>query len=403
MQTKKFFLWTLLVTLALFASACVPAAPGALPAAGGEAPAAEVEEYTTPHPILSDLRVRQALAYCIDRDALIASVYPYVEDGAALRMDSFLPQTHWAYNGPYSDLPQYDPEAGKALLEEAGWAAGDGPVRANADGELLVLKFATTSAQFRQTWSAVMIQNLADCGIQIIPTYAPASWWFGDTTGLARRDFELGAFAWVGQADPAGRTLYACDQVPLPSNNWEGQNYMGWCNETASRAIVAANNTLVREERIANYDIVQQEFAKDVVSIPVFQRAEAEAWSTNLTGIIPDATEYATTNIQEWALADGGDTIVVGMTQEPDSMWALVSSMAAQRLVDRAAKGVITSQYNYDFQPVLQDGLSTLESELATNEVVEVTAGDQVYDIGGQAVTLEEGVEVVDAEGNPVV
>ncbi len=403
MQTKKFFLWTLLVTLALFASACVPAAPGALPAAGGEAPAAEVEEYTTPHPILSDLRVRQALAYCIDRDALIASVYPYVEDGAALRMDSFLPQTHWAYNGPYSDLPQYDPEAGKALLEEAGWAAGDGPVRANADGELLVLKFATTSAQFRQTWSAVMIQNLADCGIQIIPTYAPASWWFGDTTGLARRDFELGAFAWVGQADPAGRTLYACDQVPLPSNNWEGQNYMGWCNETASRAIVAANNTLVREERIANYDIVQQEFAKDVVSIPVFQRAEAEAWSTNLTGIIPDATEYATTNIQEWALADGGDTIVVGMTQEPDSMWALVSSMAAQRLVDRAAKGVITSQYNYDFQPVLQDGLSPLESELATNEVVEVTAGDQVYDIGGQAVTLEEGVEVVDAEGNPVV
>ncbi|MFM7584178.1 MAG: ABC transporter substrate-binding protein, partial [Caldilinea sp.] len=176
MQTKKFFLWTLLVMLALFATACVPAAPGALPAAGGEAPAAEVEEYTTPHPLLSDLRVRQALAYCIDRDALIASVYPYVEDGAALRMDSFLPQTHWAYNGPYSDLPQYDPEAGKALLEEAGWAAGDGPVRANADGELLVLKFATTSAQFRQTWSAVMIQNLADCGIQIIPTYAPASW-----------------------------------------------------------------------------------------------------------------------------------------------------------------------------------------------------------------------------------
>ena len=79
-----------------------------------------------------------------------------------------------------------------------------------------MIKFVTTNSQFRQTWSAVMMQNLADCGIQIIPTYAPASWWFGDTTGLARRDFELGAYAWVGEADPQGRTLYACSQIPVP-------------------------------------------------------------------------------------------------------------------------------------------------------------------------------------------
>ena len=233
---------------------------------------------------------------------MIASVYPYVEDGSELLMDSFLPKTHWAYSGPYADMPMYDPEAGKALLEEAGWTQGEGPVRTNAAGESLVIKFATTSAQFRQTWSAVMIQNLADCGIQIIPTYAPGSWWFGDTTGLARRDFELGAYAWVGQTEPAGRTLYACDQVPVPGNNWEGQNYMGWCNETASDAIVKATNTLLREDRVAAYNTVQQEFAKDVVSIPVFQRAEAEAWSANLEGIRADPTEYATTNLAECCL-----------------------------------------------------------------------------------------------------
>ncbi|MFN3982215.1 MAG: ABC transporter substrate-binding protein [Caldilinea sp.] len=400
MKTKKFLLLSLLIMLALVVSACAaPTAPGAAPAPSGQEAVSDVEDFTTPHPILSDIRVRRAIAHCIDRDALIASVYPYVEDPSALLMDSFLPKTHWAYSGPY-DFPWYDPEAGKALLEEAGWTGS--PVRSNVNGDILSLKFTTTSAQFRQTWSAVMIQNLAACGIQIIPTYAPASWWFGDTTGLSRRDFELGAFAWVGQADPAGRTLYACDQIPLPSNNWEGQNFMGWCNPTASDAIVRANNTLIREERIAAYDIVQREFAKDVVSIPVFQRAEAEAWSSSLTGIIPDATEYATTNLHEWALADGGDTIVIGMTQEPDSMWSLVSSMAAQRLVDRAAVGVLYSQYNYDFQPGLQGELSTLESGLASNEVVEVTAGDKVYDATGMAVELAAGVRVIDSEGNEV-
>jgi len=362
-----------------------------------------VEDYTTPHPILSDPKVRQAIAYCTDRAALIASVYPYVEDPDALLMDSPWPTSHWVYSGPYTDMPQYDPEAGMALLDEAGWTLADGAaVRSNDKGEALALKFTTTSAQFRQTWSAVFVQNMAACGIQILPNYTPGSWWFGDTTGLARRDFELGAFAWVGQTEPAGRTLYACNQIPLPSNNWEGQNYMGWCNQTASDAVVKATNTLLKDDRIAAYDIVQKEFAKDVVSIPVFNRAEAEAWSANLEGTIPDPTEYATTNLHEWKLVDGGDTIVIGMTQEPDSMLALVSSMAAQRLVDRPAKGVITSQYSYDFQPVLQDGLSTIESGLATNETVDAAAGDKVYNTAGDTVELAAGVSVFDADGNVV-
>jgi len=361
-----------------------------------------VEDFTTPHPVLSDLKVRQAIAHCMDRDALIASVYPYVEEPDTLLMDAMQPKTHWAYSGPY-DFPWYDPEAGAALLDEAGWTLPEGAtVRQNANGDVLAIKFTTTSAQFRQTWSAVFVQNMAACGIQILPNYVPASWWFGDTTGLARRDFELGAFAWVGQTEPAGRTLYACNQVPVPSNNWEGQNYMGWCNETANDAVVLATNTLLREDRVAAYDILHKEFAKDVVSIPVFQRAEAEAWSVNLEGILPDATEYATTNLHEWTLADGGDTIVIGMTQEPDSMLALVSSMAAQRLVDRPAKGVIYTQYSYDFQPALQGTLSTVESGLATNETVEAAAGDMVYDTAGETVELAAGVSVFDADGNLV-
>lgn len=361
-----------------------------------------VEDYTTPHPILSDPKVRQAIAYCTNRDALIASVYSYVEKPETLLMDSPWPKSHWVYNGPYTDMPMFDLEKGKALLDEAGWKLPEGAkVRQNDKGEMLALKFTTTTAQFRQTWSAVFVKNMADCGIQILANFTPGSWWFGDTTGLARRDFELGAFAWVGQTEPAGRTLYACNQIPLPSNNWEGQNYMGWCNQTASDAVVKATNTLLREDRKAAYDIVQKEFAKDVVSIPVFNRAEAEAWNANLEGIIPDATEYATTNLHEWTLP-GSDTIVIGMTQEPDSMLALVSSMAAQRLVDRPAKGVIDSQYSYDFQPVLQDGLSTIESGLAANNKVEAKAGDKVYNTAGDTVELAAGVSVFDADGNVV-
>src|SRR3972149_6647638 len=179
------------------------------------------EAYTVPHPILGDPRVRQAIAYCTDRPSLIASVYPFVEDQSALLMDTNIPSDSWAHADGVQQYP-YDPEKGKALLEEAGWtlAAEDAEFRTNAAGEALALQFTTTTAQFRQTWAAVMEQNLADCGIQMVRLHAPGSWWFGDTTGLARRDYEMGAFAWVGQSDPGGQTLHACDQIPFPENGW---------------------------------------------------------------------------------------------------------------------------------------------------------------------------------------
>ncbi len=397
MNAKRFAFFALITTFALVLSACsVPASPGgaAVPGDTG-AGVAGIEDYTTPHPILSDVRVRQAIAYCIDREAVIESVFPYVEDKAALLMHTFVPQTHWAYGGDITEYP-YDPEQAIALLEEAGWTDPDGDgIRNNANGDALSLKLTTTNAQFRQTWTAVAIQYLADCGIQVVPLYAPASWWFGDTTGLARRDFELGAFAWVGEADPGGQTLYACNQIPLPSNNWLGQNSMGWCNQTASDAIVQANNTLNRDERIAAYQAVQTEFSKDMVSLPMFQRAEAEAWSTNLQGLISDPTEYGTASAASWSLADGGDTVVIGFSQEPASMFTLVESAAVQAQIAQMAIGVGNTQYNYDFQPVLQDGFSTIESGLATNELVDVALGDTVYNADGEPEPLAEGTRIL--------
>ncbi len=339
-----------------------------------------------------------------NRDELIASVYPFVDDEtkAKLRMDSWIPKTSWAYGGPYQDY-EFSVEKGGALLDEAGWKLAEGDTfRANEKGETLALKFTTTTAQFRQTWAAVFEQQMAKCGIQIIRQHVPASWWFGDTTGLARRDFELGAYAWVGEPDPGGRTLYACDMIPLPSNNWEGQNSMGWCNKAASDAIVRANNTLIKDERKAAYNTVQEEFVKDMVSLPVFQRVEGEAWNPKLTGLKVDPTEYSTANIAEWAL-DGGDTAVLGMSQEPASMYALVESAAVQ--VTASFVGGIArpfTKWNYDYQPFLQDPLSTIESGLAKNNTVDVKPGDMVYDTSGKPVKLEKGTKVFDAEGKEV-
>jgi ABC-type transport system substrate-binding protein len=53
----------------------------------------EKEAFTTPHPILSDLRVRQAMAYCTNKLDLVKSVYPLLaeEDQKSLVMNTMIP------------------------------------------------------------------------------------------------------------------------------------------------------------------------------------------------------------------------------------------------------------------------------------------------------------------------
>jgi ABC-type transport system substrate-binding protein len=403
----------LLVVFSFVLAACGPAAPAepvevvvTQEVIVTEVVEVEREAFTTPHPILGDLKVRQAMSYCTNKSDLLASVYPLTseEQRAGLVMNSFIQTTHWAYAGDENiTIYPYDPDRGRALFEEAGWTLAEGAdFRTNAAGEELSLGFTTTTASFRQTWAAIWEQQMADCGMRIVRLHAPASWWFGDTTGLARRDFTLGAFAWVGQADPGGQTLYACDQIPAPNNGWEGQNFMGWCNETASTNIKLANNTLVRDERIAAYTITQQEFTKDIPTIPLFNRTETYAFAADLAGINPLPGEpYYTYNMDEWTKA-GSDTIVFGFTQEPASLYINVENAYVAVLATTIIRPALATANNYEFEAKLIKSLPTLENGGTSNNDVEVSEGTKVVDANGEVVELAAGVKVKNAAGEEV-
>jgi len=415
MRNRLFLALGLLVVFSMILTACggtpAPAATEAPvvveePVVTEEAPAAP-GSYTTPHPVLGDLKVRQALSYCTNKLELIQSVYPLIDEETqkSLVMNTFIPTSHWAYAGDDNiTIYAFDVEKGKALLDEAGWTLPEGAdYRTNAAGDQLSLKFTTTSAVFRQTWAAIWEAQMANCGVQIIRLHAPASWWFGDTTGIARRDYELGAFAWVGQADPGGQTLYACDQIPLPENGWVGQNAMGWCNEDASKNIKLANNTLIKDERIAAYTVVQQEFTKDVPSIPLFNRTETFAAAADMTGFEPvPGQEYYNYNIQDWA-KEGSDTVILGFTQEPASLFVLVEDAFVANIAYQIARPAQETHLNYDFKAseVMKD-LPTIENGGTVNNEVEVSEGAMVMDSGGTPVALAAGVEVINAAGETV-
>jgi ABC-type transport system substrate-binding protein len=364
-----------------------------------------VPSYTTPHPILGDVRVRQAIAFCTNKPELIASVYGFLtpEQQASLVMDTFVPTSHWIYHKP-TESYSFDVAKGGALLDDAGWKLAEGATyRADANGNQLTLKFSTTTAQFRQTWAAVFEAQMKACGIRILRFHVPAAWWFGDTTGLSHRDFELGAFAWVGQADPASASLYGCDQIPRPENGWAGQNYMGWCNEAASSALKQGDATLVRQDRIDKYATAQEEFSKDMPSLPLFNRLDTTATAADFVGYqSAPAEQYPMFNAWEWE-RPGKDTIVVGLSQEPASLYTVVENAYVAVVASSFIYGRAYTSLNYDFKAnVYYKDLPTIENGGTKLNTVEVKAGDKVVDAGGNIVTLDKGMKVKDADGNEV-
>ena len=68
----------------------------------------------------SDVRMRQAVAYCMDRQAAVDIVYY----GLAEVTHTYIPEDHPLYNPAVTVYP-YNPAAGMALLDEVGWLDHD--------------------------------------------------------------------------------------------------------------------------------------------------------------------------------------------------------------------------------------------------------------------------------------
>lgn len=64
---------------------------------------------------LSDVRVREAIAYAIDKDTIIATIF----DGNAVRADGLLPLG--PFHSPNLDPYTYNPDKARELLKEANW------------------------------------------------------------------------------------------------------------------------------------------------------------------------------------------------------------------------------------------------------------------------------------------
>ncbi len=255
-----------------------------------------------PHFAFGDARVRDALAMAIDRTPIIENLLFGLSEPA----DSPI-GLGWAAPEGLTN-PPYDPEAAKALLEEAGWVDSDGDGIREKDGQTLTLEISTPAGQqVRELTEQVLQEQFKAVGIELVINNVPAATLFGnweENGKLKRGDFDIAMDTWGADLDPDAflSTLFRSDQIPQESNNGEGWNFFRLQSERLDAAIDAGRSTLDIEKRKEAYRIVVEEVLDAGVYIPLYKRSKLDAFSDMVAGYAPNPWAEFTWNAEDWTV-----------------------------------------------------------------------------------------------------
>jgi peptide/nickel transport system substrate-binding protein len=251
---------------------------------------------TTGRPdFFGDVRVRQAFAYCIDRQKIVSDLlYNLVSVPG-----SYLPPDHPLNLADLKPLP-HDVNAGKQLLDQAGWTQqGSEPVRhaqgvtSVTDGAPLAVTYLTTQASLRVAIANIVQSSLAECGVQVDvkSLTTDALYAAGPDGPLFGRSFDLAEYAWDSSAQPPC-FLYESDQIPTAGNNWLTGNVTGYSNKDYDAACQKA--TQARPDQPDQYTQGQQDaeriLAQDLPTLPLFFQLKLTAARTDLCDFEMDVT-----------------------------------------------------------------------------------------------------------------
>jgi peptide/nickel transport system substrate-binding protein len=196
-------------------------------------------------PILHNMKVRQALAYAIDRRPMIQ----YLWRGMAQPAASILPVQSWAYNG---EVPQYgyDPGRARRLLDAAGYPA--------VNGVRFHLTMKTSTEESTRLMAAVLQQQLEAVGVALdIRTFEFATF-FSDVTKGA---FQLYSLRWIGgneDPDIFEHVFYSANIPP------RGANRSYYSNPEVDRLIDRGRQELDERKRRQDYAEIQRLVAADL-------------------------------------------------------------------------------------------------------------------------------------------
>lgn len=248
------------------------------------------------NPILADRRVRKALLYSLDRDAMVEQLFGGRQEVAHSNVNPL----DWVHS---TDIPRYafDPERAAALLDDAGWVPGADGLRVNSEGRPLRFELMTTAGnRTRELVQQVLQSQWRQAGIDVRIRNEPARVFFAET--VSQRRFEaMAMFAWISAPENVPRSTLHCEEIPSADNAWAGQNYTGYCNPEMDALIDAIEIELDEDEREAMWHELQRIYATDLPVLPLYFRSEPHVWPRWLGGIEPSGhMDSSALAIEHW-------------------------------------------------------------------------------------------------------
>jgi len=261
---------------------------------------------TTPNPFFSDVRVRQAIRSAIDVDTISSTVW----HGFAVPVwtEFFRPP----YNTCEIPRPKFDPEAAKALLEQAGWVDTDGDgireckgCNTARDGEKFKFEMITYSEYgepltLTQQLIGEMLKNV---GIQADLSQVQGSVMWADSAsgGIEQNgDFNIDLYddGYAGNDPTDFIYQYYSSASATPDNGW---NIGRWVDPRMDELLNQAYS-LDENSRKEAFCKMAKILDSELPQILLFSTINADVYSTRLEGVQANVNSVVSWNSADWKI-----------------------------------------------------------------------------------------------------
>ncbi len=260
----------------------------------------------TPHPILSDLKVRQAIRAAIDVDTISKEFFLGYAQPA---WTEFFRPPYVCTNIP---RPKFDPAAAAALLDEAGWKDTDGDgvrechgCKTAKEGYVMEMEFITYAeyGEPLELTQQFIAEQLGKIGIKLKLTVVEGSvLWGASADGGIEQNGNFDMDIWddgYSGIDPTNYLWsYYSTEATVPDI---GYNYGRWSNETFD-SLLSEAYTLDDQKRQETFCKIAAVLENELPELLLFTTTNANAHSTRLQNIETSANDLVTWNSADWTL-----------------------------------------------------------------------------------------------------
>ncbi len=235
-------------------------------------------DFNLKNPIFQDVRLRQAVAYAIDKDGIVKGV----AGGLATPAGPPMSPLSWAYDPNAYKQYTYDPAKAKELVAAAGWKPGPDGILMK-DGQRFT--FMNCGQAGDSTWDKaqqVIQANLRSIGMDMqIQNYSVTVYGGIRLSGKCDTLFHR----WKVAAPPNLSTFYSADNMPPM-----GLNQVFYDNPTLTKILAEAENTVDQPKAKALFWQAEEILGNDVPTIPVYYLDGANAAISQLHGFTGNPT-----------------------------------------------------------------------------------------------------------------